>query len=230
MADLLARSGKLEEAEVFIEAMPVQPDISIWGALLSACRIFDETLIAERVCERIMAFDTENTGCHVLASNLYAAIGKWDMVGKIRKSIEAKKLKKDPGFSWIEVKNKVYVFGTGEQLVEQSEEVYKFLEVLTGLMAKEGYVPDRKFVLQDVEEDDKKHMLFTHSERLAIAFGLLNTKPGTPLLIMKNLRACGDCHTAIKYISKIVAREILIRDSNRFHLFKDGFCSCGDFW
>ncbi|URE36197.1 Pentatricopeptide repeat-containing protein [Musa troglodytarum] len=196
MADLLARSGKLEEAEVFIEAMPVQPDISIWGALLSACRIFDETLIAERVCERIMAFDTENTGCHVLASNLYAAIGKWDMVGKIRKSIEAKKLKKDPGFSWIE----------------------------------EGYVPDRKFVLQDVEEDDKKHMLFTHSERLAIAFGLLNTKPGTPLLIMKNLRACGDCHTAIKYISKIVAREILIRDSNRFHLFKDGFCSCGDFW
>ncbi|XP_064938086.1 pentatricopeptide repeat-containing protein At3g03580-like [Musa acuminata AAA Group] len=230
MVDLLGRSGKLEEAEIFIEAMPVQPDISIWGALLSACRIFNETLIAERVCERIMAFDTENTGCHVLASNLYAAIGKWDMVVKIRKSMEAKTMKKDPGFSWIEVKNKVYVFGTGEQLVEQSEEVYKFLEVLTGLMAKEGYVPDRKFVLQDVEEDDKKHMLCTHSERLAIAFGLLNTKPGTPLLIMKNLRACGDCHTAIKYITKIVAREILIRDSNRFHLFKDGFCSCGDFW
>ncbi|XP_073113449.1 pentatricopeptide repeat-containing protein At3g03580 [Elaeis guineensis] len=230
MVDLLARSGKLTEAEKFIEEMPLKPDVSIWGALLSACRFSGETKMAERVAEKIMALDSENTGYHVLISNIYASTGKWDIVGNLRKSMKDKKMKKDPGFSWIEIRNKVYVFGTGDQLVEQSEEVYQLLERIAGLMAKEGYIPDRNFVLQDVEDDDKRYMLCTHSERLAIAFGLLNTKPGTPLQIMKNLRVCGDCHTATKYISKIVQRELLVRDANRFHLFKDGICSCGDYW
>jgi predicted component of type VI protein secretion system len=93
-----------------------------------------------------------------------------------------------------------------------------------------GYVPDCSFVLQDVEEDEKEHILNNHSERLAIAFGIINTPSRTPLHIYKNLRVCGDCHNATKYISKITEREIIVRDSNRFHHFKDGHCSCGDFW
>ncbi|MQL77799.1 hypothetical protein Taro_010225 [Colocasia esculenta] len=229
IVDLLSRSGRLEEAENFICGMPVKPDVSIWGALLSACRSKDATAIAERAAKRIIELDGDNTGYYVLVSNLYASTGKWNAVGKVRNSIKAKGLKKDPGYSWVDIGGKTYVFGSGDS-VEQSKEVYKLLEELAVLMAKEGYVPDRKFVLHDVEEDDKREMLCGHSERLAIAFGLLNTKPGTPLQIMKNLRVCGDCHTAIKYISKIVQRELLVRDANRFHLFKDGTCSCGDHW
>ena len=93
-----------------------------------------------------------------------------------------------------------------------------------------GYRPKTQFVFHDVEEEVKVRMLTNHSERLAIAYGLLNTEPGSKLVITKNLRVCGDCHEAIKYISKIVNREIIIRDVKRFHHFKDGICSCGDCW
>ena len=86
------------------------------------------------------------------------------------------------------------------------------------------------FLCHDVSEEEKEHNLTTHSEKLAIAFGLLNTAPGVVLRVTKNLRICGDCHTATKFISMIYGREIFVRDVNRFHHFKDGHCSCGDYW
>ncbi|GAA0145597.1 hypothetical protein LIER_05759 [Lithospermum erythrorhizon] len=230
MVDLLARSGMLDEAEKFILSMPLQPDASIWGSLLSACRSSQNSKLAERVSARILQLGSDDPGYHVLASNVYAALGKWDKVKMVRKSLNAKGLKKDPGCSWVEILNKVYVFGTGDKHFEQFKEVKILLETYLSLMAKEGYVPNLKFVLPNVGEDEKMELLCGHSERLAIAFGLLNTKPETPLQIMKNLRVCGDCHTVTKYISKMAKREILVRDANRFHLFKDGICSCGDMW
>ncbi|CAN1223696.1 Pentatricopeptide repeat-containing protein At4g30700 [Linum grandiflorum] len=84
--------------------------------------------------------------------------------------------------------------------------------------------------LHDVEEEEKELMVKVHSEKLAIAFGLISTEPGTEIRIFKNLRICQDCHTASKYISKITHRVIVARDANRFHHFKDGSCSCGDYW
>ncbi|KAK1369746.1 Pentatricopeptide repeat-containing protein [Heracleum sosnowskyi] len=230
VVDLLSRSGLLAEAEEFIVSMPFTPDESIWGALLSACRSSTDVKIAERVAERIVELNSENTGYHILVSNVYATLGKWDKVRTIRKSLKNRGLKKDPGCSWLQIHNRVYVFGAGDRHHEQYEEVNKFLELLNDLLRKEGYVADLKFVLHDVDDDEKREMLCGHSERIAIAFGLLNTKPGTPLQIVKNLRVCGDCHTFTKYISKIVQRELLVRDANRFHLFKDGVCSCRDLW
>uniref|UniRef100_A0A7N1A0T5 DYW domain-containing protein n=1 Tax=Kalanchoe fedtschenkoi TaxID=63787 RepID=A0A7N1A0T5_KALFE len=230
VVDLLSRSGRLSEAEQFILSMPIEPDASIWGALLSACRRSTDTSIAERVSERIISINSNDTGYHVLVSNIYASLGRWDKVKTVRKSIQDKGLEKDPGCSWIEIQNKVYVFGVGTNVFAQYEEVRKLISELSDLMAKEGYVADLECVLHDIEEDDKRSMICGHSERLAIAFGLLNTKAGTPLQVMKNLRVCGDCHTVTKYISKIMKREILVRDANRFHLFKDGVCSCKDHW
>jgi hypothetical protein len=93
-----------------------------------------------------------------------------------------------------------------------------------------GYVPDTSFVLHDVSEEEKKSLVLSHSEKLAIAFGLINTSPGMPIQITKNLRVCSDCHIATKFISKIVRREIILRDTKRFHYFRDGLCSCGDYW
>ncbi|CAK9144820.1 unnamed protein product [Ilex paraguariensis] len=230
VVDLLSRSGFIAEAEEFVLAMPLKPDASIWGALLSACRASGDIKIVERVSKRIIELNSEDTGYYVLVSNVYAILGKWDQVRTIRKSLQDRGLRKDPGCSWIEIQNRVYIFGTGDRFFEQYEQVNNLLETLAGIMAKEGYVADLKFAIHDVDEDEKRYMLCGHSERLAIAFGLLNTKPGTPLQVMKNLRVCGDCHTVTKYISKIVQREILVRDANRFHLFQDGNCSCGDNW
>ncbi|XP_038695185.1 pentatricopeptide repeat-containing protein At3g03580 [Tripterygium wilfordii] len=230
VVDLLSRSGLLVEAENFINSMPMKPDASIWGALLSASRVSGDLTIAERVSERIIELDSDDTGSYVLVSNVYAALGKWDLVKKIRKSIKARGIRKDPGLSWIEIRKKVYVFGSGDKSFDRFEEVHKLLGILAGLMAKEGYIPDFQYALHDVEEDEKRDMLCGHSERLAIAFGLLNTEPGTPLYVMKNLRVCGDCHTVTKFISRIAQREILVRDANRFHLFQNGTCSCDDHW
>ena len=93
-----------------------------------------------------------------------------------------------------------------------------------------GYIPNTNFVLHDMENEDKEQSLIHHSEKLAIAFGLMSTPIGTPIHIFKNLRVCGDCHIATKFISKTCEQEIMVRDVNRFHHFKDGFCSCGDYW
>lgn len=89
-----------------------------------------------------------------------------------------------------------------------------------------GYEPFTAFVLLDFDDKAKDTAL----EKLAIAFGLISTAPGLPIRIVKNLRVCDDCHTAIKFISKIYDREINVRDRNRFHHFVDGSCPCKDYW
>ncbi|CAI9269187.1 unnamed protein product [Lactuca saligna] len=231
VVDLLSRSGQLPEAEKFILSMPMTPDASIWGSLLSACRASGtHTKIAERASKRIIELNSNNPGYYILVSNVYASLKKWDEVRKVRKLIKDKGFKKEAGRSWLDIDKKIYVFSSGEKFFEQYEEVKNLLKVLGELIAKEGYIGNLRSVFHDVGEDEKREILCGHSERLAIAFGLLNTKPGTPLQIMKNLRVCEDCHTVTKYISKVVEREFLVRDANRFHLFKNGSCSCGDYW
>ncbi|GAU21145.1 hypothetical protein TSUD_10620 [Trifolium subterraneum] len=93
-----------------------------------------------------------------------------------------------------------------------------------------GYVPDTSHVHLYVDQQEKELNLQYHSEKLALAFALLNTSPGSTIRIMKNIRVCGDCHSAIKYVSLVVKREIIVRDTNRFHHFRDGSCSCRDYW
>ncbi|CAO2180296.1 unnamed protein product [Urochloa humidicola] len=95
---------------------------------------------------------------------------------------------------------------------------------------EQRYVPDTRYVLHDIDQEAKEQALMYHSERLAIAYGLISTPARTPLRIIKNLRICGDCHNAIKIMSRIVGRELIMRDNKRFHHFKDGKCSCGDYW
>ncbi|KAL5769646.1 hypothetical protein ACOSP7_013800 [Xanthoceras sorbifolium] len=94
----------------------------------------------------------------------------------------------------------------------------------------EGYVAHTETVLVDIEEEEKENALSYHSEKIAIAFMLISTTPGTPVRVVKNLRVCVDCHLAIKFIPKFFCRDIIVRDRSRFHHFKDGNCSCKDYW
>ncbi|CBI22024.3 unnamed protein product, partial [Vitis vinifera] len=118
----------------------------------------------------------------------------------------------------------------GDKSHPKSVEIASYLRELTSEMKKRGYVPDIDSVLHDMDVEDKEYSLVHHSEKLAIAFALLYTPVGTPIRVIKNLRVCSDCHVAIKYISEISNREIIVRDSSRFHHFKNGRCSCGDYW
>eukprot|EP01018_Ginkgo_biloba_P012682 Gb_36222 [translate_table: standard] len=230
MVDLLGRSGRLEEAEDFINIMPFEPNALVWGTLLGACGIHMNLDIGKRVAEQIFQLNPQNAGAYVLLSNIFAAAGRWDDVVKVRMMMKERGVKKQPGCSWIEVKNRVHAFLVGDRSHPETEKIYSMLEILSGQMETAGYVPNTNFVLHDVEQQQKEHILSHHSEKLAIAFGLIATLPGSHMRIIKNLRVCEDCHTAIKFISKIVGRKIVLRDSNRFHCFRDGFCSCGDYW
>ncbi|KAK0607239.1 hypothetical protein LWI29_011999 [Acer saccharum] len=230
VADLLGRAGKLEEAYEFISSMHIRPTGSIWSTLLSACRVHKNVELAERVAEKIFMTDPDNTGAYILLTNVYSAAHRWKDAVRLRIHMRNKGLKKTPACSWIEIKNKVHAFAAGDESHPCYNKTNEALNVLLERMEREGYVPDTKEVLHDVEEEQKKYLLHYHSERLAIAFGIISTPDGTTIRVIKNLRVCGDCHTAIKFISKIVHREIIVRDNSRFHHFKNGKCSCGDYW
>eukprot|EP01018_Ginkgo_biloba_P004770 Gb_15968 [translate_table: standard] len=230
IVDLLGRAGHLDEARDFIQKMPVKPNSDVWGALLAACRVHGNMEVGQFAAEHLIELKPENAGTYVVLSSIYAAAGRWDDAAKLRKLMRDRGIKKEPGYSWIEVKNKVHTFSIGDRSHSQTEDIYAMLDTLTDQIKTAGYVPDTKFVLHDVDEEQKEHILCYHSEKLAIAFGLISTTCGTVIHIVKNLRVCVDCHTATKFISKIVGREIVVRDANRFHHFKDGLCSCGDYW
>jgi len=230
MIDLLGRSGHLYEAERFIENMPYKPNTTMWGALLSACRLHGNMDLAKTAAEELFKLEPQNTANYVLLSNIYAACGRWGDVEKVRTLMRDRGIQKHPGCSWIEVKNQVHAFLVDDKSHPQAEKIYALLDSLTSQIKEAGYVPNTNLVLHDVEEEQKENFLSYHSEKLALAFGLISTSPSIPIRIIKNLRVCGDCHTAIKLISMIVQREIILRDANRFHHFKDGLCTCGDYW
>ncbi|POO00311.1 DYW domain containing protein [Trema orientale] len=230
VVDLLGRAGRLVEANKLINNMPMQAGPSVWGALLAACRKHRNLEIAEVAAKKLFILEPDNSGNYVLLSNMYAEVGMWKEVDNLRAMLKSQGMRKTPGCSWIEVNGKAHMFLGGDTSHPQAKEIHVFLEALPEKIKEAGYVPDTSLVLHDVSEEEKEHNLTTHSEKLAIAFGLLNTSPGVVLRVTKNLRICVDCHTATKFISEIYRREIIVRDVNRFHHFINGSCSCGDYW
>ncbi|OWM85769.1 hypothetical protein CDL15_Pgr023702 [Punica granatum] len=230
MADLLGRAGKLQEAYELIASMQFEPPGGVWSALLAACRVHKNVELAENVVEKIIRVDPENIGALVIMSNIYSAAKRWKDAARVRIMMKEMGFRKKPACSWIEVRNKVHAFIAGDNSHPLYDKINEALGVLSDQMEREGYVPDLSEVLHDMGDEEKRRSLQNHSERLAIAFGIISTPPGTTIRIIKNIRVCLDCHVAIKFISKIVGREIIVRDNSRFHHFKDGKCSCGDYW
>lgn len=228
--DLLARSGRFNEAENIIDNMSIKPDKFLWASLLGGCRIHGNIELAKRAANALFEIEPENPATYITLANIYANAGQWAEEAKVRKDMEIRGIVKKPGKSWIEIKRQVHVFLVGDTSHPKIRDIHEFVGELSKKMKEEGYVPDTNFVLHDVEEEQKEQNLFYHSEKLAVAFGIISTPPGTPIKVFKNLRTCVDCHTAMKYTSKIVQRKIILRDSNRFHCFEDGSCSCKDYW
>ncbi|XP_042063093.1 pentatricopeptide repeat-containing protein At1g20230-like [Salvia splendens] len=230
IVSLLGRAGKLEEAYSLITKMPYDPDACVWGALLSSCRLHHNMSLGEVAAAKLFELEPVNPGNYILLSNIYASKGKWKDVDKVRDIMREKGLKKNPGCSWIEVKNKVHMILAGDKSLPQMAEILDRLAKFSAEMKRAGCLPKTDWVLQDVEEQEKEHILCGHSEKLAVIFGILNTAEGSSLRVTKNLRICGDCHAVIKFISRSERREIFVRDTNRYHHFKDGECSCQDYW
>ncbi|OVA14957.1 Pentatricopeptide repeat [Macleaya cordata] len=230
IVDLLGRAGQLDDAYSLINNMPLKPDAGVYGALLAACNVHRNIKLGLEISQKLFQLELNDAGYYVLLSNMHATAGNWEGVKMTRVSLRSKGLKKDPGRSSIEIDRTVHTFMAGDKYHPQYPEISDFLRSLIERIEAAGHVPDTKFVFQDVPDEVKRDLLYHHSEKLAIAFGLLRSKPGTTIRIVKNLRICNDCHNASKFISKTFGRELIIKDINHFHTFQDGVCSCKDFW
>ncbi|PKU78755.1 pentatricopeptide repeat-containing protein At3g62890-like [Dendrobium catenatum] len=230
MVDLLGRAGLLQEALHFIETMTIKPNCVVWGSLLRACKIHRDTKTSEHVTQRLLELDPNDGANYVFLSNIYALAKQWEDVDTCRAIMIEKGVHKVPGCSSVEVNNVVHEFVVGDTSHPQFEKISIFLLEIERELRNLGYRPGTGSVLHDIEDEEKENAVLYHSERIAIAFGLINTRKMEPIRVVKNLRVCSDCHEAIKFIAKLFKREIIVRDRSRFHHFRDGSCSCQDYW
>lgn len=229
--DLLSRAGYLEDALGVLRNMPFEPDVLAWKAILSASMKHENVVFGENAALQAIELAPDDSSCYVLLSNIYAKTGRWDDVAKVRSMMKQRRVGKIPGCSSILVKGKVHVFVVGKAIDEKfTHEVLSKLDDVVSRLKLEGYQPDLTQVLLDVEVEGKESLLSVHSEKMALAFGLINTSHGAPIHIVKNLRVCRDCHSFMKLVARVYNRRIVIRDQNRFHHFENGFCSCKDYW
>ncbi|XP_068312430.1 putative pentatricopeptide repeat-containing protein At3g15130 [Pyrus communis] len=233
MVDLPGRAGRVKEAKILIDTMPLKPNVGIQQTLLSACRIHGELEIGREVGETLLRMDGSNPVNYVMLSNIYAEAGYWKECERIRKLFKMKGLRKEAGRSWVEIDKEVYFFYNGDETHPLTEKIHQVLKEMEKRVKSElGYVHGVRFALHDVEEESKEESLRFHSEKLAIGLALVRgeTEKGNKTIrIFKNLRVCGDCHAFIIGLSKVLKVVFLVRDANRFHKFEDGSCSCGDY-
>lgn len=230
MVDLYGRAGRLDDAINFINAMSMEPHEGVWGALLNASRIHNRVDLGEYALDKLLAIESENDAAHVLLSNIYAESQNWKGVSRVRGMMKAKGVKKVPGWSTIEVDGKVHEFFAGSKSHPRYSEIELMLAEMNRRLRLQGYTANTREVLFDIEEEEKEGAISLHSEKLALAFGLIALPEDVEIRIVKNLRVCRDCHDYTKLISKVFNREIVMRDRNRFHHFKGGECSCRDYW
>ncbi|KAJ4813953.1 Pentatricopeptide repeat-containing protein [Rhynchospora pubera] len=230
MVDMLGRAGLLKEAKQLILEMPMEPNADILGALLGACKIHGVVDLGQEIGKRAIELDPLNSGRYVLLANLFAGAGRWDDVAEVRKLMGDRGVHKEAGHSLIEMNGVLNKFVCGGRSHPQGKEIYSMLDEMLERIKAEGYVADAGVVSHDLTKEQKVEALYYHSEKLAIAFGLIHTRAGDTIRITKNLRVCRDCHEATKFVSRVFDREIILRDRNRFHHFKRGDCSCKDYW
>ncbi|RZC47321.1 hypothetical protein C5167_040260 [Papaver somniferum] len=145
MVDLLGRAGYPNEAFELIQNMEISPDSLIWSSLLSSCRIHRNIELADNIAEVILSIQNPNSGSCILLSNIYASVGRWKDVIRMRRLVKEKGDKKPPGASWIELDGNIHKFVVEDIHHLQSKEIYEIHKFLTDQLKAEGYVPKFAF-------------------------------------------------------------------------------------
>ncbi|KAL6139763.1 hypothetical protein ACLB2K_058065 [Fragaria x ananassa] len=228
MIELLGQEGNLDEAFALIRAAPFKPTANMWAALLTACRINENLELGKISAEELYGMEPQKLSNYVVLLNIYNSCGKLKEAAAVVQTLRRKGLRMLPACSWIEIKKQVHIFHSGDERHTQTREIYEKVDDLMVKIRRHGYIRDEKHLLPDVDEHER--ISAYHSEKLAIAYGLISTSDGTPLQIVQGHRICADCHSAIKLIAKVTEREIVVRDASRFHHFRNGGCSCGNYW
>ncbi|KAG8050723.1 hypothetical protein GUJ93_ZPchr0009g2063 [Zizania palustris] len=230
MVDMLSRAGRIDDAEKLIDDMIITPNTAIYRSLIRACGNHGKLELGEKMIAELMRLESDHSGNHVLISNFYARMSRWEDAKKARKDMKDMGIDKNPGSSILDINGVLHEFLVGDKTHPHSNEIYAMVEEIETRLSEYRHRSSSTSVLFDVEEEDKMDTLSYHSERLAIAFALIASAPEAPIRIIKNLRVCADCHESAKLISRVYGREIIMRDRTRFHHFREGECSCRDFW
>ncbi|CAL5192792.1 unnamed protein product [Lathyrus oleraceus] len=230
MVNLYGRAGHLIEAKNFIFENGIAHLTSVWTSFLSSCRLHKNIEMGKSVSKMLLQSAPSDPGAYILLSNMCSSNHRWDEAATVRSLMHQRGVRKQPGQSWIQLKDQIHTFVVGDRSHPQDKKIYSYLDSLIGRLKEIGYSYDAKLVMQDVEEEQREVLISHHSEKLALVFGIINTLHRTPIRIMKNIRICTDCHNFIKYASQLLERQIIVRDTHRFHHFKQGSCSCGDYW
>ncbi len=248
----MARKGSLEEGLAVITeyeanaagAEGVGADDVMWGSLLNGCIKHKDMAMAERVFEGMMGrfgsdkrYEARMAASCVVMRNLYALHGEKEKVQRMRDLMKENGWKKEPGYSEIDVFGKLHRFFAGDEYLRKSgEKEYlridgKLEELSTKFKSDHGYVQDTSVITRDLHEDEtEESVLWRHSEKIALSYGLLTTKADHVIVINKNLRICSDCHEFIRLTSLTESRKVIVSDANRVHVFEHGKCSCNGYY
>lgn len=229
MIELLGREGLLDEAFSLIKNAPFPPTKNMWAALLTACRVHRNLELGKFAAEKLFGLNPEKLGNYIVLLNIYNSSGRVDEAAEVLEALKRRGLRLLPACSWIEIKKQSHRFVFGDKSHPKTIEIYTKLDELMKEIGKLGYTRAGKCLLPDVEVEEQRGS-GCHSEKLAIAFGLISTPRSSLLQVVQGHRVCDDCHGVIKMIATVTKREIVLRDANRFHHFRNGACSCGDYW
>ncbi|ERN13120.1 hypothetical protein AMTR_s00040p00174700 [Amborella trichopoda] len=223
MIEVLGLAGMFDEAEEFIHGdIPFEPDELVWRALFYSSRIKGNMHFAKYAAEKLVELDPKDYASTSLLEQVLITSGRWEDASKLR---NGSKLERET-HSWIEVRSTIHEFGSNQTV---TEEIHEKLGQLEREMDELGYVADKNHWLHDSEEVGCGVSLY-HTEMMALAFGLVHLAPKTPIRVFKSVRMCGDCHSVFKFLSSFLGRDMLVKDTGRFHHFKDGKCCCNDTW
>lgn len=228
LIDMFVRLGRLDEAFDLVKEMEFEPNEVIWSLLIAGCRSHGKLDLGFYAAEKLLSLNPRDSEMCFLLLNMYMSAGRWKDVSRVRKMMKAEKIGKLKDWSWISIKEKVYSFKADDPR-HAAGEVKQLLEDLHERAKTLGYELQTCLEVMNDEGEGTTASNVHHSEKLAVAFGLLNTSKGAAIRVNKSISMCGDCHNFLKFISISTARRIIIRDSKRLHRFDNGKCSCGDF-
>ncbi|GAU29108.1 hypothetical protein TSUD_58740 [Trifolium subterraneum] len=213
LVDMIGSIGHLDEALEFIEKMPLEPSVEVWETLMNSSRVHGNTELGDRCAELVEKLDPSLEKLDPSRLNEKSKAGL--LLGETSDLIKNKEPNKLASKNLLEVRSRIHEYRAGDTSHPENDKIYALLRGLRVQMKEAGYIAETRFVLHDIDQEGKEDALLAHSERLAVAYGLLNSSARSPIRIIKNLRVCGDCHTALKIISDLVGRELIIRDAKR---------------
>ncbi|XP_043722665.1 pentatricopeptide repeat-containing protein At1g43980, mitochondrial-like [Telopea speciosissima] len=140
MVEMMCRAGKLTEAMEIIETMPHEPSASVWGLLLRACGIHGDMKLMERVAERMLELELQSSLPYLVLVRIYGMKGRWESVARVRKAMKDRGVKKARGYSWIEIRNHVFVCNANHILHYEGKYIHAILALLFQDISNEGCV------------------------------------------------------------------------------------------